>query len=229
VRAADYFSEYREFFVRRGCDVLTVQLAGDAKCEVRALQLRDQIARWNRGHAQAPYSLIAHSQGGLDARFAVATLDLKPRAVLTIGTPHLGTPIAEFVSRPSWGRWLVSLLLSLGGYDLASLSFPAEMTADFLRESARYFELRNGVSYGAAQGRCLTQCHGALRWLSRWKTGEGDGLVSAASQRGETAMEDLGAFDLDHISEVGVEPEKRAERSHLLEVLWGRVRVPPPQ
>ena len=44
--------------------------------------------------------LIAHSMGGLDARYMITKLDMAPRIVslTTIGTPHHGSPIADLVS-----------------------------------------------------------------------------------------------------------------------------------
>src|SRR4051812_38613348 len=41
-------------------------------------------------------NVIAHSMGGLDARFAISRLGLAGKVVslVTIGTPHLGTPLA---------------------------------------------------------------------------------------------------------------------------------------
>ncbi len=42
-------------------------------------------------------NLIAHSMGGLDARYAICQLGLADRvaSLTTIGTPHLGTPLAD--------------------------------------------------------------------------------------------------------------------------------------
>jgi triacylglycerol lipase len=44
------------------------------------------------------FNLIAHSMGGLDARYAITRLGLAGRvaSLVTIGAPHRGTPLAEF-------------------------------------------------------------------------------------------------------------------------------------
>ena len=46
------------------------------------------------GHARV--DVIAHSLGGLDARYALAKLGLasRVRSLVTVGTPHHGTPLA---------------------------------------------------------------------------------------------------------------------------------------
>jgi triacylglycerol lipase len=43
--------------------------------------------------------LIAHSMGGLDARYVIHHLDPKHRirCLVTVGTPHLGTPLANWI------------------------------------------------------------------------------------------------------------------------------------
>src|SRR5262249_14838160 len=52
--------------------------------------------------------LIAHSMGGLDARYMITKLGMAPRiaSLTTIGTPHHGSPIADVV------RAVTKLLLS---------------------------------------------------------------------------------------------------------------------
>src|SRR5207249_8887306 len=42
-------------------------------------------------------NIVAHSMGGLDARYAISQLGLGGRvaSLITIGTPHLGTPLAD--------------------------------------------------------------------------------------------------------------------------------------
>jgi triacylglycerol lipase len=45
--------------------------------------------------------IIAHSQGGLDARYAIAALGYGDRvaSLITVATPHRGTPLADYVLR----------------------------------------------------------------------------------------------------------------------------------
>ena len=46
-------------------------------------------------------NIIAHSKGGLDARYAISKLGLAPytASLTTIGTPHRGSPIADFLTK----------------------------------------------------------------------------------------------------------------------------------
>jgi len=46
-----------------------------------------------------PFALVAHSMGGLDARHLIARLDpdRRVKSLVTVGTPHLGTPLASWL------------------------------------------------------------------------------------------------------------------------------------
>jgi triacylglycerol lipase len=87
-----------------GTKVLTTQVDFLGMVEDRATQAAAQIANAT-GHqldAGKPLHLIAHSMGGLDARFLVSKnlQGLAPlvRTVICIGTPHLGSPIASLLN-----------------------------------------------------------------------------------------------------------------------------------
>lgn len=217
----DYFSEYSTFFRGMGCDVRKITLP-DITIEERARILKGALEHLPRtqSRARALY-LVAHSQGGLDARYALKSLKLQGvKALLTVGTPHRGTPLADWVVRERdegtvfyWFlRWIVR-------YDLRVLSFANQMTAQFLARHPDWFADVPEVDYASARVSCRTDCHWALRGLAWW-TGTrwaGDGIVPAENQ---AFGEDLGEFDLDHISSVGIDSVKHGERRKLLGAMW---------
>jgi hypothetical protein len=223
LKPEDYFGEMAGFFRAHGCEVKKAEFPPDATIESRALVLKDQLARFAPGGGEHVY-LVAHSQGALDARFALRTLGLpKIGALISIGAPHAGTPVAEWAvdhrTRQSVLYWL---LRTVGGYDLKALSFAGEMTPDFLQKFLPRFERVPGVRYASAQGVCRTHCHWALRVLDwfvgdRVGVGQGDGIVAKDSQ---AWGDDLGEYDLDHISEVGADSPKRAERDRMMQRVW---------
>src|SRR4029077_5920819 len=67
-------------------------IAGTGK---RARRLADQI---ERAFPDEPIHLIGHSMGGLDARRMLANAEWQRRvlSLTTIGTPHLGTALADY-------------------------------------------------------------------------------------------------------------------------------------
>jgi pimeloyl-ACP methyl ester carboxylesterase len=109
-----YFTHVREFLEdalsteRVDVEIHRVRLKPTSSLRVRAIELAKVIAELSP--PDAPVHLIGHSTGGLDARLLTTpgvTLDtelpIEPiasrvRSVITVSTPHRGTPLAEFFS-----------------------------------------------------------------------------------------------------------------------------------
>ncbi|HKV09939.1 MAG TPA: hypothetical protein VJ725_17500 [Thermoanaerobaculia bacterium] len=112
---------------------------------LRAETLADQIvAAMSRGalDGSRPLHILAHSMGGLDARFLAAKnlRGLKPRiaTITSIGTPHLGSPVASLLNQ---GNPLDILppLLGLHGQVLDDLRANANAVHDLSEEAAHIF------------------------------------------------------------------------------------------
>ena len=88
----------------------------------RAIQLRDFIQERIYDHQEKKFwyekvNIIAHSMGGLDARYMISTLSMdtgsrSPMAewvasLTTIGTPHRGTPFADFMMQLPVGQRII--------------------------------------------------------------------------------------------------------------------------
>ncbi len=221
IKNEEYFREHREYFQSRGCEVRQAVLAMDGSIAEHARSLRDQVEAFAASAPDAPIWIFAHSQGALDTRFMLRMLTPRAQvsAVVDIGAPHQGSPVADWAMDHLQRRsWLYELLRSVFSYDLSALAFLPEMTPDFLRRYAQSFEAVKGVRYASARGVCRSGCHFTLWASGLWfGVGEGDGLVPSASQR---FGEDLGEFNLDHLSQVGVDEGKRAERTRLLDSVF---------
>ena len=105
-----YFMELDEALTSAGFDVVTLAPPPVATSEARGAWLADAIAH-SVPEAPAPRPrvvVIAHSQGGVDARAALdqgAPID----AIATLSTPHHGTDVAEVAL--AWPRPLVRAAL----------------------------------------------------------------------------------------------------------------------
>ena len=210
----EYFREYRDFFKGKGCLVKQMHFPPDSTIEQRAFLIRNQLEE------SGPWWVIAHSQAGLDLRFAFQTLRLNPsrvRGVVSIGTPHHGSRVATWALDHLQRRSLFWRVLKLAGYDLGELRFLPEMDGDFLIQKAGYFIQEPRVAWFSVGSDCQNSCHWALRLLAHWAGARnGDGLVELESQRfGQW----LGPFDLDHLSEVGVDGAKRGIRGEVLKMI----------
>lgn len=147
--------------------------------------------------------LLGHSMGGLDARYAVSQcgIDDRIKGVVSIGTPHLGTPLAD-LSRLEVAkamRWVFEKChVSLDALDWLS------------EEKAKSFESLmpkvDGCFYGSVVGKTSRK---SLIWkpallagfeiLTRMR-GENDGMVHTGSQ---SYGELITRVDADHWAQAG--------------------------
>jgi triacylglycerol lipase len=147
-----------------------------------------------------PVHLVGHSMGGLDARRLLADSAWQKRvlSLTTIGTPHLGTALADFVKLRA-GR--VFRLMSALGID-------PQGCLDVTRRAARRFHRRHPVPASlpcfsvagdpAAESVCwpLERTHAALSELE----GANDGLVTVESALAFGTP--LPAWPLDHLRQM---------------------------
>ena len=182
-----------------GCHAHAVRLPAAASVPERAQILCDKIAALPHDRVD----VVAHSLGGLDARYALARLGLasRVRTLGTIGTPHRGTPLADLATDGP---------LSVARRALATLGLPLH-ALDWLSTSA--LERFNkevpdmpGVRYACVVGGlrdertavplAILAPHAYLRRVA----GANDGLVPVASQYwGETLAE----IEADHFAQIG--------------------------
>ena len=87
-----------------GCHAHAVRLPAAASVPERAQMLVDKIDAM----AHDRVDIIAHSLGGLDARYALSRLGLarRVRALVTVGTPHHGTPLADLGRSSLFVYWI---------------------------------------------------------------------------------------------------------------------------
>jgi triacylglycerol lipase len=186
-----YFRGIEERLRAAGVEVHVLRVSPVASIAERARQLADQVRRLPAER----FNIVAHSMGGLDARYALAVLGLGDRiaSLTTIGTPHRGTPLAD-------------LGVSLLGGTLGRVGLPLDALRDLTTQRMEAFNHAAhdapGVVYGcfvAAAREVHTVLVPAHRFLHR-RAGDNDGIVPASSQRwGEV----LGEIDADHWGAVG--------------------------
>jgi len=136
-------------------------------------------------------NIIAHSMGGLDARYAISKLALEGRvaSLVTVGTPHLGTPLAD---------------LALKGIPAAMLRALPDLTGAALERFNREIPDVEGVAYCSVAAHSDLSGTNPLLWPSHaylsQKAGRNDGLVPASSQRWGTVLREIEA---DHWAQIG--------------------------
>jgi triacylglycerol lipase len=195
---ARYFRGIIAYLESRGLTVYRPRLAGAGAVPERA----EQLAAFIRALPDEKVNVIAHSMAGLDARYAIARLGLGDRvaSLVTIGTPHRGSPVADLVvSGPA--RLVRSVFQRVGR---PSDAIDWLTTHSAVRFNAEIIDDRRvkycSVVTRARPTRSLNPILFPPHYYVKRRAGSNDGLVPVASQRwGEILLE----CDADHWGQVG--------------------------
>lgn len=227
-----YFNGVEAHLCGQGHDVATAEVNPIGSVDNRAAKLADFVSRFAQTRS-GPVAIFAHSMGGLDARRALARnlSDVRRHvsALVTIGTPHLGSPVANQIEQ---------------GDPAALMRFP--MLFELKINQAALHDLTTTVATAADTGAQMTDVDG-VRYIhvAGDRAGHGsevfgdiaeffdvpepnDGVVtvqSASTRRGtlrETIIwpvdhAGLIGWNFDDLQPVGPErvPNPLADRSHL--------------
>lgn len=112
---------------RNGVEVYVSQVSAVNSSETRGDQLIEQIESFLRQSGASKVNIIGHSQGGLTARYVAAERPDLVASVTTVGSPHKGSEMGDFVRRltggdQTWRAGFVHVTASLFGrlIDLSS-------------------------------------------------------------------------------------------------------------
>jgi triacylglycerol lipase len=194
-----YFRGIVKHLESLGCHAHAVRLPAAASVPDRAKMLVDYIS--SLPHERV--DIIAHSLGGLDARYALSKLGLasRVRALVTIGTPHRGTPLADLAMSGAIGmarKAIAAVGLTTHALDWLSTAALARFNDDVKdAPGVRYACVVAGIREpGTPISLALAPVHAYLRRVA----GPNDGLVPISSQYwGETLAE----IEADHWEQVG--------------------------
>ena len=198
----EYFRGVREALESQGHRVYVVRVSPVASIRRRAEQLVAQLDALQEERV----NIVAHSMGGLDARYAISHLGAAARvaSLVTVGTPHRGTPLADR-GFPLGTLALVRRMMVKVGADIDGLYDIT--TARMARFNERVPDVA-GVFYasyvGVAQhSRQHLGVHRLLlpsfTYLER-RVGGNDGLIPAVSQRWGEVIEEI---PVDHWGQIG--------------------------
>lgn len=180
-----YFKGIASHLKKHDVEVYHSRVSFAAGVDVRAKDLKKEITRiLEKSHAEKVH-IIAHSMGGLDARHMIVKEGMadKVASLTTIGTPHLGTSVADSALAQGIDNIIARFkyILNLEGIKSVTVKACKEFN-----EFARDFEAGNDVVY---QTYSSWQEEKAvfLPFQISWKTvrnneGPNDGLVSVTSQ-----------------------------------------------
>ncbi|KAJ4125031.1 lipase 2 [Fusarium equiseti] len=192
--AVEYWHGIRDALTAQGASVITPTVPPSSSIADRAAALRSAL----EAHAPAPeaFTIVAHSMGGLDARYMLSHLEPLPirvAALVTVATPHRGSAFADYLLDEEVSplhQYLPRLYQTFERAGLGTAAF-SQLTRRYMAEEfnpstpdradVRYF------SYGAAVERpALLSPFRHPHAVMTQAEGPNDGLVSVESSHWAT-------------------------------------------
>ena len=180
-----YFKGVARHLRRNGFDVYHSAVGFAAGLPRRAEDLKEEVERVLALKGADKVHIIGHSMGGLDARYMITRLGMADRvaSVTTIGTPHLGTSLADWGLTNANHKLIRALrpVIDLDGF----LALTPAACREF-NESAAKSEAADEVFYQAyassePRRKVFTFLKGTWDIISQ-EEGDNDGLVPRSSQ-----------------------------------------------
>ena len=197
-----YWRGISEALTANGIEVILTSVPPSASIEERAAKLSEDIEKKSHGKS---VNIIAHSMGGLDARYMISKLkppNVKVMSLTTIASPHRGSAFADYCFErigedrlPRIYRLLKTLSVQTGAF--------SQLTRQHMEETFnRNTPDREGVAYFSYGAKATPPLWSAFRQSHRIVEeleGPNDGLVSVASSRWGTykgTLEGVSHLDL---------------------------------
>lgn len=221
-----YFKGIPEYLSENGTQVKVVHLPTDGSIAERAAVLKNILESEMKGRM---VNIVGHSLGALDARYLVSVLgSLQVSSITSIGTPHHGTPLADWAMAQVQGKGLWYWFFRLLGYDLRQRRFLPEITTAQMKvfndkvpnsPEVRYYSVRTRLS---SKGGLMSPF---LWYPAKWLEGQGhpmsanghDGMVPFDSQLWGT---EIGGGALDHLGQLNHHQFRMSDAKQESLALW---------
>lgn len=199
-----YWRGITEALTANGVEVILSHVPPAASIEERAARLSEDIEKKAGGKS---VNVIAHSMGGLDARYMISRLNppnVKVRSLTTIASPHRGSAFADYCFDRIGPERLPTIYGALRTMKFETGAF-SQLTRRYMEED---FNLktpdREGVayfSYGATAKPPIWSAFRQSHRIVESVEGPNDGLVSVVSSKWGTYKGTLvGVTHLDLIN-----------------------------
>ena len=207
-----------------GYVVYTAKTDAFASIENNAEQLKIQIKEILQKENAEKVNIIAHSKGGLDAKYLIDELGMASAvaSLTTLCTPHRGSRMATWIySRPRWvtrflAFWINLWYRILGDKhpDALTVCRQLQLTTDDELEQPKVPEGVYCQSYSATmkRGRDDFLMSVPLYFAHRWGENDTDGVVTTESAKYAEYRGDCIEESLSHTELIGLSLKKKKRR-----------------
>ena len=215
-----YFKNIRTHLQGNGfSNVSSTKVDFAGSLQLRAEQLKIKVESFLAETGAEKVHIIAHSMGGLDARLMIVDLGMaeKVASLTTIGTPHLGTILADRVLGFG-GKTLIKILHEAVKLNLDGFSDLTIAACEAFSRRALDAEAKNGVIYQVYSSHeegddMFFPFFGSWAFIRAFD-GRNDGLVAVSSQMWQSELiasdgtrkpikQHEFPFRADHINQIG--------------------------
>ncbi|KAL2171601.1 hypothetical protein VTG60DRAFT_2434 [Thermothelomyces hinnuleus] len=184
-----YWRGIKEALSANNAEVITASVPPSGSIEQRAAKLAKDIEAQARGKS---VNIVAHSMGGLDARYMISQLQpasVNVKSLITVATPHHGSPFADYLIEsigPSYLPRLYDLWQRTTGWEPSAFS---QLTTRYMVEefnpktpdnpTVRYFSYGAMVKHKPPLLSPFRHSHQVIEE----REGPNDGLVSVESSK----------------------------------------------
>ena len=184
-----YWRGIKEALTAHHAEVITASVPPSSSIEKRAAKLAEDIEAQAKGKS---VNIVAHSMGGLDARYMISQLQpagVNVKSLITVASPHHGSPFADYlfdVIGPEYLPRLYGLWERTTGWEPSAF---AQLTTKYMTEefnprtpddpTVRYFSYGAMVKDKPPLLSPFRHSHGVIEKVE----GPNDGLVSVESSK----------------------------------------------
>lgn len=213
-----YWGDVPDILKRNGAFVRTGGQSAYGSIADNAADLKKQILSVLRATGSDKVNIIAHSRGGIEARYMITKLDMGAHvaSLTTISTPHRGSSMADIIMNHVKDENVLTTVIDfyakiIGDGSPESFNAGKELTRDFMKTFNEQTPDVSGVYYqsyaGAIDDTILHPVWRAMYKSVKKREGENDGLVSIDSAKWGTfkgVMTCDGKAKVSHADEVGM-------------------------
>lgn len=191
----NYWGRIPRELVRNGARVYYGHQEAWGTVESNGQILKEKIQEIIRDTGCGKVNIIAHSKGGLDARYVISGLHMEDRVatLTTINTPHRGSRLVDFLKKlPDWVyrmvcRWIDFYFGRLGDVNPHAYRASTQLSPAYAREFNQAYPDAPGVYYQSFASLMRSGFSSKLLcipyWILKKLDAPSDGLVTVESAK----------------------------------------------